>query len=176
MPQKHGAQLSKRQKTAVINQKKMVSTAIDDEDAYFGRVIKINMGRCVLNVWDHEKKRHIEVQARLPNKKKGFIKMNDLVNVAKSHPDWEVQIAVDSKTANELRKAKRISPELAVEVTGISGGVAVSAAAQDGFEFDYDGVKEEDDIDEEVIAATASAAASSSKAKVEEDDLDIDGI
>ena len=172
MPQKHGAQLSKRQKTAVINQKKMVSTAIDDEDAYFGRVIKINMGRCVLNVWDHEKKRHIEVQARLPNKKKGFIKMNDLVNVAKSHPDWEVQIAVDSKTANELRKAKRISPELAVEVTGISGaGVAVNAAAQDGFEFDYDGVKEEDDIDEEAISATA--ATSSSKAKVEEDDLSL---
>ena len=171
MPQKHGAQLSKRQKTAVANQKKQVAVAIDDDDAFFGRVIKINMGRCVVNLWDHEKKRHIEVQARLPNKKKGFIKMNDLVNIAKSHPDWEVQIALDAKTTSQLRKAGRISAELASEMSTAAGGKAIPSTEDLGIEFDYEGLADQE-ADEEALAALKLKE----KQRDENEDVDVDAI
>ena len=177
MPQKHGAQLSKRQKTAVVNQKHAVSNALEDDDAYFGRVTKINMGRCIVNIWDHQKKRHMEVQARLPNKKKGFIRINDLVNIAPSVPDWEVQIAVDSKTANDLRKKGRITAELAVEPSTI-GGKGAGAADDLGIEFDYDGVEEKDGEDEAASAAldAAGGGKGGKKAVVEDVDVDVDAI
>lgn len=169
MPQKHGSQLTKAQKSSLRKQTASLSLALEDEAAFFGRVLKINMGRCIVNVWDHEKKRHIEVQAILPNRKKAIIKMNDLVNVAKSHPNWEVQVAIDSKTAMELRKKKRISPELATEITS-TGMPASKMAADEGFEFDYEGVEQEEEV--EVEAPKAAAA----KPTVEEEDFDIDDI
>jgi hypothetical protein len=173
MPQKHGAQLSKRQKTSLANQKRAVSTALDDEEAFFGRVLKINMGRCVVNIWNHEVKRHMEVQARLPNKKKGVIRLNDLVNIAPSHPDWEVQIALDSKMANDLRKSGRITAELAFEP--VTGGAGKSSVPADdcGIEFDYDAVEEKELEDEEALAAIASEKA---KKGAVDDDVDVDNI
>jgi hypothetical protein len=174
MPQKNSAQLSKRQKTSAANQKRAVSLAVEDDDAFFGRVVKINMARCVLNIWDHQKKRHIEVQATLPNKKKGIIRINDLVNVAKSHPNWEVQVAVDAKTIQELKKMKRISPELAVEPSG-SMGAAASAVIADGFEFDYDGLEEKEDEDA-LAAQEAAMKEKKGSAVVEDDDVDVDAI
>lgn len=169
MPQKHGSQLTKAQKSSLRKQTANISLALEDDAAFFGRVLKINMGRCTVNVWDHEKKRHIEVQAILPNRKKAIIKMNDLVNVAKSHPNWEVQVAIDSKTAMELRKKKRISPELATEVT-TTGMPATKMAADEGFEFDYEGVEQQED-EVEVEAPTAKKPVA-----VEEEDFDIDDI
>lgn len=171
MPQKHGAQLSKRQKTSQVNQKRRVDLALDDEEAYFGRVLKINMGRCVVKIWDHQKKRHVEVQARLPNKKKGFIKANDLVNIAPSHPDWEVQIAIDARNTAALRKAGRITAELAAE--GPVGGAGQSAAPEDlGMEFDYsDFVGVEEGMDEEALATAVAE-----KSKKEDEEVDIDTI
>lgn len=163
---KHGAQQSKRQKTAAVNQKKQLEIAIDDDDAFFGRVLKINMGRCTVNVWDHEKKRHIEVQARLPNKKKGFIKMNDLVNIAKSHPDWEVQIALDTKTANQLRKTGRISSELAIEINS-----GIPSTEDLGIEFDYEGVETTGGVDD-----SNEAPLKMKESKVDADDFDVDAI
>lgn len=177
MPQKHGAQLSKRQKTAAVNQKRAVSTALEDDEAYFGRVLKINMGRCVVNIWHHEKKRHMEVQARLPNKKKGIIRINDLVNLAPSHPDWEVQIAVDAKTAASLRKEGRITAELATEASiGGAGTKGVSTTEDLGIEFDYEGVTAEEAEDEEALAVAGGAGKGGKKAAAEEEDLDVDNI
>jgi hypothetical protein len=171
MPLKHGSQLSKRDKTRLVNQKRAVTVAIEDDEAFFGRVLKINMGRCVVNVWDHQKKRHTEVQARLPNKKKGFIKINDLVNIAPSHPDWEVQIALDSKTAASLRKEGRISAELASEPTAATaaGGKALVTTDDLGIEFDYEGVAEAEETDSVEIEDKKKTAAV-------EDDVDIDAI
>jgi hypothetical protein len=168
MPQKHGAQVSKRQKTSMANQKKQLDIAIDDDDAFFGRVIKINMGRCTVNVWDHEMRppRHVEVQARLPNKKKGFIKMNDLVNIAKSAPDWEVQIALDPKSANELRKAGRISAELAIEIAGANGG---GSTEDMGIEFDYEGVETAGVGEDDMVSLKL-------KQTKDLDDFDVDAI
>jgi hypothetical protein len=172
MPQKNSAQLSKRQKTSQANQKRAVTVALEDDDAFFGRVIKINMGRCVVNIWDHDKKRHMEVQARLPNKKKGFIRLNDLVNIARSHPDWEVQVTVDAKTANDLRKAGRISAELATELSSSSG-----PATEDlGIEFDYDGLETKDAENEEAAAAAVSTKGGKKAVAVEDDEVDIDDI
>jgi hypothetical protein len=168
MPQKHGSQLTKAQKSSLRKQTANISLALEDDAAFFGRIMKINMGRCTVNVWDHEKKRHIEVQALLPNRKKAIIKMNDLVNVAKSHPNWEVQVAIDSKTAMELRKKKRISPELANAST--ADPLAAKAGGDDGFEFDYEGVEQEEEVEVEAPVAAAK------KVAVEEDDFDIDDI
>ena len=168
MPQKHGSQLTKAQKSSLRKQTANISLALEDESAFFGRIMKINMGRCTVNVWDHEKKRHMEVQAILPNRKKAIIKMNDLVNVAKSHPNWEVQVAIDSKTAMELKKKKRISPELANASTA-DPSASKTAGGDDGFEFDYEGVEQE----EEEVEVEAPVA---KKAAVEEDDFDIDDI
>lgn len=174
MPQKHGSQLSKRQKTSAVNQKARLNLAIEDGEAYFGRVLKINMARCILNVWDHDNKRHIEVQATLPNKKKGIIRINDLVNVARSHPDWEVQVAVDSKSIQELRKKKRISPELAAETSGVMGATAAAQIAE-GFEFDYEGIEVPED--EEALNASASAIKNKKDAaSIDDDEVDIDRI
>ena len=173
MPQKHGSQLSKRQKTSLAGQKARLTMAAEDTDAFFGRVLKINMARCTVNVWDHTAKRHIEVQARLPNKKKGIIRINDLVNLAKSHPDWEVQVAVDSKTAAELRKNKRISVELAADSNGTMSAAA-AAAASDGFEFDYDGVEVTEDID--AVAAAAAEIKDKNVGRDDDDAFDIDAI
>lgn len=177
MPQKHGAQLSKRQKTSLANQKRAVATALDDDEAYFGRVLKINMGRCVVNIWHHEKKRHMEVQARLPNRKKGIIRINDLVNLAPSHPDWEVQIALDSKTAADLRKSGRITAEIATEAS-VGGASGKGGAVDDcGIEFDYDGLEQKDAEDEEALAALGGAGAKGGKkAVVEDDEVDVDNI
>ncbi len=173
MPQKHGSQMSKAQKSREMKQKVHIHLALDDDSAYFGRVMKINMGRCVVNLWDHEKKCHREVQAVLPNRKRAIIKMNDLVNLAKSHPDWEVQVPVDSKTANELRKMKRISAELATDTTTVEKGKKGSAAAavEDAFEFDYEGVEQEEEEVEADMPTKEKA-----KASVDEDDFDIDDI
>ena len=167
MPQKHGSQLTKAQKSSLRKQTSNVALALEDDDAFFGRVLKINMGRCTVNIWDHEKKRHVEVQAILPNRKKAIIKMNDLVNVAKSHPNWEVQVAIDSKTAVELRKKKRISPELANAST--TDPSTLKAGGDEGFEFDYEGVEQEE---EEVVPE----APTQKKVAVEEEDFDIDDI
>ncbi len=169
MPQKHGAQVSKRQKTSMANQKKQLDIAIDDTDAFFGRIVKINMGRCTVNIWDHElhPPRHVEVQARLPNKKKGFIKMNDLVNIAKSHPDWEVQIALDAKAANQLRKAGRISAELATETSGHGGGAP--STEELGIEFDYEGIDTSKAVEDALVPLKL-------KESRPDQDFDIDAI
>jgi hypothetical protein len=150
-----------------------MATALGDEDAFFGRVLKINMGRCVVNIWHHENKRHMEVQAVLPNKKKGIIRINDLVNIAPSHPDWEVQIAVDAKTVSDLRKKGRITAELAAESSGVGGG---KPAEDLGIEFDYEGLKEADGEDEEALAAAGGAGRGGKKAVTEDEDLDVDNI
>ena len=163
---KHGAQQSKRQKTASVNQKKQLDIALDDDTAFFGRVIKINMARCTVNLWDHEKKRHIEVQARLPNKKKGFIKMNDLVNLAKSNPDWEVQIALDAKSANQLRKSGRISAELATEISS-----GIPSTDNLGIEFDYEGVEASGGVEDSIVVPLKLK-----ESKVADDDFDVDAI
>lgn len=168
---KHGAQQSKRQKTASVNQKKQLDIALDDDTAFFGRVIKINMGRCTVNLWDHEKKRHIEIQARLPNKKKGFIKMNDLVNLAKSNPDWEVQIALDAKAANQLRKSGRISAELATENAAASGGKGIPSTEDLGIEFDYEGVETSGGVEDSIVVPLKLK-----ESKIDDDDFDVDAI
>lgn len=174
MPQKHGSQMSKAQKSREMKQKLHIHLALDDDSAFFGRVMKINMGRCVVNLWDHEKKCYREVQAVLPNRKRAIIKMNDLVNLAKSHPDWEVQVPVDSKTANELRKMKRISAELATDTsTVVKDKKGAAAAVEDAFEFDYEGIEQnEEELEADALTETKEKA----KASVDEDDFDIDDI
>lgn len=163
---KHGAQQTKRQKTAAQNQNMAIEVALADDDAYFGRVLKINMGRCTVKMWDHTTRRHLEIQAILPNKKKGFIKMNDIVNLARSHPDWEVIIALSGSAVNELSKAGRITPEVEMNTSG-AGGVADA-----GFEFDY----EPNATTEPTSTITSKKDKVSHRIDALHEDIDIDAI
>lgn len=169
---KHGSQLSKKQKSSAEKVKRAISLAMDDEDAFFGRVIKINMARAIVLTWDHEKKRHLEVQATLPNKRKCVIRINDLVNLARSHPDWEVQVALDPKRIAELRKAGRIPAELATETSSAS-----SSGPKDdsGIEFDYEGVEEDEELNEAVTLAAGGGKASKKSVEIDEE-VDVDAI
>lgn len=138
--QKTGAQLSKRAKQGEISKNKRIALALEDEAAFFGRVLKINMNRCTVSLWDHERGGHYEIQATLPNKKKGFIQINDIVNLAKSNPDWEIQVSIDRKTAASLHKEKRITDAIFNEMEvskdpRVASGVTSSEL---GFDFEYD--------------------------------------
>jgi hypothetical protein len=169
MPQKHGAQMTKKQRNCEEKTKRAISVAVDDGEAFFGRVLKINQNRCTLHLWDHELERHIEVQGVLPNKKKAVIRINDIVNVAKSSPDWEVQVSIDRKTATRLRKTNRITDTILND--GSAGGAG--GPAEDGFEFDYESAPQQHLEAPEVIKKPKKAAA---LATVEEEDVDVDNI
>jgi hypothetical protein len=163
--QKTGAQLSKRAKQSEIARNKSVLLALDDEDAFFGRVTKINMNRATVTIWDHEKPGHYDIQATLPNKKKGFIQINDIVNVAKSSPDWEIQVAIDRKTAGQLHKAKRITDVIFNDIEA-----SEEDANNIGFDFDYDAVP--DTVDQ----TSSLDKTEKTTEKDDDDDFDIDRI
>lgn len=168
MPLKYGAKLGRFKKAAIANQKKQTAEALADPDTFYGKVIRINMARCVVRVWDHKKKTHEEVQARLPNKHKGYIKTNDVVLIVPSSPDWEVQVSiVDRKAIKELVRTKRLSEELAAEgaLNDIDTGVVFEEddEAEDGFAIGGD---DADDL----------AAKKRKDALVEDVDVEIDDI
>lgn len=167
MPLKYGAKLGRFKKAAIANQKKQTAEALLDPEVFYGKVIRINMTRCVVRVWDYTKKTHIEVQARLPNKHKGFIKADDVVVIVPSHPDWEVQVAIDRKAIKELLRLKRISDELAAD------GAVVE---DEGVVFD-ENTDEEDGFAIGETRDTDFAAAPSKKAATSrEADVDVDAI
>ena len=168
---KHGSQMTKKQKSSAEKVKRAIALAMDDEDAFFGRVVKINMARAVVLTWDYKTKRHLEVQATLPNKRKCVIRVNDLVNLAPSHPNWEIQVALDPKRASELRKAGRITAELATEASSSSGAAQEDA----GIEFDYEGVEETEEMNEAVALAAGGGKASKKSVEVDEE-VDVDAI
>ena len=149
--QKTGAQLSKRAKQGEISKNKRVAMALDDQSAFFGRVLKINMNRCTVTLWDHERGGHYEIQATLPNKKKGFIQINDIVNLAKSNPDWEIQVSIDRKTAASLHKEKRITDAIFNEIEVSKDPRVASGTTSDiGFDFEYDALADSSNAAPEV--------------------------
>jgi hypothetical protein len=93
--------------------------------------------------------------------------MNDLVNLAKSNPDWEVQIALDAKAANQLRKSGRISAELATENAAATGGTSTEDL---GIEFDYEGVEASGVVEDSMVPLKLK------ESKIDEDDFDVDAI
>ena len=173
---KVGAKVSKTAKRADRKNKSNLRVAVEDDDAVFGRVTKVlGNRRFLVTYWDPENRRHVvDIQATIA-KKKVRIDINDIVNIAGSGRDWEIQAQIDPKSANKLKKEGRISAELLLATEN----APVKAAGGDALEFDYgeDEEKgEESDSDAEEAKPKKGEALKGKKVDAELEDADIDAI
>ena len=110
---KIGGKVSRTKKRAERKNNSNLNIAIEDEEAVFGCVTKILGNRQFLvTIWDtNENKQIIDIRATIP-KKKIRIDVNDIVNVAGSGKEWQIQAQLDSKTVNKLKKEGRITDSI----------------------------------------------------------------
>jgi translation initiation factor IF-1 len=161
---KVGAKVSKTARRAERRNTSNLRNAVDDGDAVFGRVTKLlGNRRFLVTYWDPKDRRHVlDIQATIA-KKKVRIDINDIVNIAGSGHDWEIQAQIDAKAANKLKKEGRISAELLLVAEK-----AADALGSDALEFDYG--EEEKESDDAVTVRGGK------KADVELEDDDINAI
>lgn len=171
---KVGAKVSKTAKRAEKKNKSNLHIAVEDDDAVFGRVTKIlGNRRFLVTYWDPENRRHIvDIQATIA-KKKVRIDINDIVNIAGSGRDWEIQAQIDPKSANKLKKEGRISAELLLATEN----APVKAAGGDALEFDYgDDEEKGEESDSDAEEEKPKKAAPKKVVEADLDDGDIDAI
>jgi translation initiation factor IF-1 len=110
---KVGAKMSRTKQRANRKNDSNLSIAVDDEEAMFGCVTKILGNRQFLvTIWDSaSNKQIVDIRATIP-KKKVRIDVNDIVNVAGSGKEWQIQAQLDSKTVNKLKKDGRIKDSI----------------------------------------------------------------
>lgn len=172
---KVGAKVSKTAKRAERRNTSNLRVAVDDTDAVFGRVTKVlGNRRFLVTYWDAKSRRHVvDIQASIA-KKKVRIDINDIVNIAGSGRDWEIQAQIDKKAAVKLKKEGRISAELLVA----SENAALAAAgAGDALEFIYDDdEKESNSEDEEPEKPKMKAKKDAVEVDAELEDDDINAI
>lgn len=171
---KVGAKVSKTAKRAEKKNKSNLHIAVEDDDAVFGRVTKIlGNRRFLVTYWDPENRRHIvDIQATIA-KKKVRIDINDIVNIAGSGRDWEIQAQIDPKSANKLKKEGRISAELLLATEN----APVRAAGGDALEFDYGEDEEKgEESDSDAEEEKPKKAAPKKVVEADLDDGDIDAI
>jgi hypothetical protein len=171
---KVGAKVSKTAKRAEKKNKSNLHIAVEDDDAVFGRVTKVlGNRRFLVTYWDPENRRHIvDIQATIA-KKKVRIDINDIVNIAGSGRDWEIQAQIDPKSANKLKKEGRISAELLLATEN----APVKAAGGDALEFDYgDDEEKGEESDSDAEEEKPKKAAPKKVVEADLDDGDIDAI
>jgi hypothetical protein len=171
---KVGAKVSKTAKRAERKNKSNLRTAAEDEEAVFGRVTKVlGNRRFLVTYWNAEDKRHVlDIQATIA-KKKVRININDIVNIAGSGREWEIQAQIDPKTANKLKKEGRISAEL---LLATENAPVKAAGGGDALEFDY-GESEEEGEESDSDAEEAKPKKAAPKKVLEDlEDADIDAI
>ncbi len=174
---KVGAKVSKTAKRAEKKNKSNLHIAVEDDDAVFGRVTKVlGNRRFLVTYWDPENRRHIvDIQATIA-KKKVRIDINDIVNIAGSGRDWEIQAQIDPKSANKLKKEGRISAEL---LLATENAPVKAAGGGDALEFDYGDDEErgeESDPDTEEAKPKKGEALKGKKVVEDLEDADIDAI
>ncbi len=171
---KVGAKVSKTAKRADRKNKSNLRVAVEDDDAVFGRVTKVlGNRRFLVTYWDPENRRHIvDIQATIA-KKKVRIDINDIVNIAGSGRDWEIQAQIDPKSANKLKKEGRISAEL---LLATENAPVKAAGGGDALEFDY-GEDEEGAAESDSDAEEEKPKKAAPKKVLEDlEDADIDAI
>jgi translation initiation factor IF-1 len=174
---KVGAKVSKTAKRAERKNTSNLRVAVEDDGAVFGRVTKVlGNRRFLVTYWDPENRRHIvDIQATIA-KKKVRIDINDIVNIAGSGRDWEIQAQIDPKSANKLKKEGRISAEL---LLATENAPVKAAGGGDALEFDYGDDEEkgeESDSDAEEAKPKKAEAAKGKKVVEDLEDADIDAI
>ncbi len=133
-----------------VKQERYRAIALSDDEAIYGKVIKVLGFRQFHVVLPDASKRLIEVRATVP-KKRALINTDDIVVVAPNGSTYEIQATMDRKTANHLVKENKMHPDLllTVEVDPTKGVVKKSEENDVGIEFDYSDVKEEQKFEEE---------------------------
>jgi translation initiation factor IF-1 len=173
---KVGAKVSKTAKRAERKNTSNLRVAVEDDSALFGRVTKLlGNRRFLVTYWDPKDRRHVpDIQVSIA-KKKVRIDINDIVNIAGSGRDWEIQAQIDAKAANKLKKEGRISAELL-----LSAESALDKAARggDGLEFIYEEDEEKEETEAEEAAKPKAPVRVKKLVEVEGDleDGDIDDI
>jgi hypothetical protein len=159
-------------KAARIQEKKakrnlrVETAAVEDDDALFGRTLKAEgNGWFRIAVADpKDRKRIIEVHARVGGRSVARIATNDIVIVAQSGKTYELMGSVSRNTVNKLQKDKRIHPALLSE-----------AAEEDEVGILFERDEEDEKVEEEVVEKTAEKKESVNLKEVLED-ADIDAI
>jgi translation initiation factor IF-1 len=130
-----------------VKQERYRAMALGDDQAVYGKVIKVLGFRQFHVVLPDASKRLIEVRATVP-KKRALINTDDIVIVAPNGATYEIQATMDRKTANNLVKEKKMHPDLLsnVEVDSARGIVKKVDDNDCGIEFDYTGMKENDEF------------------------------
>ncbi len=128
-----------------VKQERYRAIALSDDNAIYGKVIKVLGCRQFHVILPDASKKLIEVRATVP-KKRALINTDDIVVVAPNGAAYEIQATMDRKTANSLVKEKKMHPDLLanVEVDPSKGVVKKSDENDCGIEFDYSEVKEGD--------------------------------
>lgn len=169
---KVGAKVSKTAKRAERRNTSNLRVAVDDDSALFGRVTKLlGNRRFLVTYWDPNDRRHVpDIQVSIA-KKKVRININDIVNIAGSGKDWEIQAQIDAKAASKLKKEGRISAELLIRTDAADK----AAGVDDVLEFIYE-EDEEKEGDEEAVTTAHVRLKRVGKMEGDLEDGDIDGI
>ena len=161
-----------------------VLDALEDTDTLFGRTVKA-LGNCRFRVIVQDTKGRLnEEEASITGRGIMRIDINDIVIVARSGPkNVEILGKMPPKDASRLSKEKRLHPALLtvseLDPEKVKKLSAVTAVAEEGFEFDYDGSEgadgEEADDEKEKHKGCSSSSAAAAAAD-DEKDIAIDDI
>jgi hypothetical protein len=162
-------------KAARVQEKKakrnlrVVSSAVEDEEALFGRTIKAEgNGWFKIAVADpKDRKRLIEVHARVGGRSVARICTNDIVIVAQSGKVYELMGSVNADTAKKLQKDKRIHPGLLSDAGMNEEELGIVFEAEE---------EEKKEVVVEEVKEKAAPKKESVNLKEELEDLDIDDI
>jgi translation initiation factor IF-1 len=171
---KVGAKVSKTAKRAERRNTSNLRVAVEDDSALFGRVTKLlGNRRFLVTYWDPTDRRHVpDIQVSIA-KKKVRININDIVNIAGSGKDWEIQAQIDAKAASKLKKEGRISAELLIRAENPADK---AAGVDDVLEFIYEEDEEEGAEGEEAVTTAHVRLKRVAAAACDLEDGDIDDI
>lgn len=157
--------ISKSKGRKAVKEERYRSVAISDDTAIYGRVIKALGQRQFRVILPDATKRLVEVTAKIP-KKRALINITDIVLLASSGSNYEIQASMDRKTMNVLAKEKRLHPDLLVAETWDSSKKEMILKDDLGIEFDHDSNEEQKDEESE----------NENENEREKDDIDINDI
>jgi translation initiation factor IF-1 len=152
--------MSKSAQRKEVKQKRDRLTALEDDAALFGRVIKALGNRQFRVVVPNSKKQLMEVIAKIP-KARVRIGLNDIVVLGHDEfHNFEIQCPMSGKDASRLHKERRLHPALLLGGewdTEKAKKIEMKEPEDEGFEFDYEGMEEtgfsDDEVDKQKMAA-----------------------
>lgn len=140
--------ISKSKGRKAVKEERYRNIAVTDDSAIYGRVIKALGQRQFRVILPDRFKKLVEVTAKIP-KKRALINISDIVVVASSGNNYEIQASMDRKALHILTKEKRLHPDLMAAETWDSNSKQVVLKDDIGIEFDYEGLDGKGVVEEE---------------------------